>query len=42
MSFAFTIIPVPAPTFNSTSPLTPPPVKPALAVTLAISPLAVL
>ena len=38
MSFAFTVMPVPAPTLSVASPLDAPPVKPAPATTLDISP----
>ena len=38
MSLALTVTPVPAPTFNVTSPEDPPPVKPEPAVTPVISP----
>ena len=38
ISLAFTVTPVPAPTFKVTSPDEPPPVKPSPAVTAVISP----
>ena len=38
ISFAFTVIPVPATTFNVTSPDVPPPVRPAPATTPVTSP----
>ena len=42
MSSALTVTPVPAPTFNVTSPVVPPPVKPEPAVTPVISAVIVL
>ena len=38
MLSAFTVIPVPAPTFSVTLPVLPPPVKPLPAITSVMSP----